>query len=151
MRRLLCGVLVAAASMVFAPSAMAALGLQSFEVSATNPTTEPSQIGFPDVQAGSHPDLTTSFVLSPEVPVAEGSLKDVRVELPPGFVGNPEATPRCTCLLYTSSLFGLTARGSTLIVPRGETSPSRGVGSGSPALSARNHSPPFAPGAKYRG
>jgi hypothetical protein len=96
MRRLLCGVLVAAASMVFAPSAMAALGLQSFEVSATNPTTEPSQIGFPDVQAGSHPDLTTSFVLSPEVPVAEGSLKDVRVELPPGFVGNPEATPRCT-------------------------------------------------------
>jgi hypothetical protein len=80
MRRLLCGVLVAAASMVFAPSAMAALGLQSFEVSATNPTTEPSQIGFPDVQAGSHPDLTTSFVLSPEVPVAEGSLKDVRVE-----------------------------------------------------------------------
>jgi len=96
MRRLLCGVLVAAASMVFAPSAMAALGLQSFEVSATNPTTEPSQIGFPDVQAGSHPDLTTSFVLSPEVPVAEGSLKDVRVELPAGFVGDPEATPRCT-------------------------------------------------------
>jgi hypothetical protein len=90
MRRLLCGVLVAAASMVFAPSAMAAFGLQSFEVSATN------QNGSPDVQAGSHPDLTTSFVLSPEVPVAKGSLKDARVELPPGFVGNPEATPRCT-------------------------------------------------------
>ena len=100
MRRLLCGVLVAAASLVFAPSAMAAFGLQSFEVSATN------QNGSPDVQAGSHPyELTTSFVLSPEVPVAEGSLKDVRVELPPGFVGDPEATPRCTSHEFSMKVF----------------------------------------------
>jgi hypothetical protein len=89
------------AILAFASPAMAAFGLQSFEVSATNPTTEPDQIGSPDVQAGSHPDLTTSFVLNPLVGsgfplVTEGSLKDVRVELPPGFVGNPEATPRCT-------------------------------------------------------
>jgi hypothetical protein len=102
MRRLLCVALVAAASMVFAPSAMAAFGLQSFEVSATN------QNGSPDVQAGSHPyELTTSFVLNrlieenSEKLVTEGSLKDVRVELPPGFVGNPQATPRCTYNEFT--------------------------------------------------
>ncbi len=89
------------AILAFASPAMAAFGLQSFEVSATNPTTEPNQIGSPDVQAGSHPDLTTSFVLSPEVPLAEGSLKDARVELPPGFVGDPEATPRCTAYEFT--------------------------------------------------
>jgi hypothetical protein len=104
MRRLLCGVLVAAASMVFAPSAMAAFGLQSFEVSATN------QNGSPDVQAGSHPyELTTSFVLNPLIKkggelFGEGSLKDVRVELPPGFVGNPEATPRCTAHEFINKL-----------------------------------------------
>jgi hypothetical protein len=97
MRRLLCGVLVAAASMVFAPSAIAAFGLQSFEVSATN------QDGSPDVQAGSHPyELTTSFLLNPPKEVSketfllEGTSKDVRVDLPPGFVGNPAATPKCT-------------------------------------------------------
>ena len=28
--------------------------------------------------------------------IAEGDLKDARVELPPGFVGNPNATRRCT-------------------------------------------------------
>ena len=56
----------------------------------------------------SHPyELTTSFILNPlveerpEVLVTEGSLKDVKVELPPGFVGNPEATPRCTYQEFT--------------------------------------------------
>ncbi len=60
------------------------------------------------MQAGSHPyALTTTFVLNePHSPcpasgdqvtcVAEGDLKDARLELPPGFVGDPNATPRCT-------------------------------------------------------
>jgi hypothetical protein len=96
MRRLLCGVLVLAASIVFAPSAMADFGLQSFEVSATN------QNGAPDLQAGSHPyQLTTNFVLNPPKEVAgklvvDGDLKDARVELPPGFVGDPNAMPKCS-------------------------------------------------------
>ncbi len=92
------------AMLVFVPSAMAAFGLQSFEVSATN------RDGSPDVQAGSHPyELTTSFVGSKlkengsGVLVKEGSLKDVRVELPPGFVGNPEATPKCTYQEFTQN------------------------------------------------
>jgi hypothetical protein len=97
MRRLLCGVFVLAASIVSAPSAMADFGLQSFEMSATN------QNGAPDLQAGSHPyQLTTKFILNPPKEVAagklvvDGDLKDARVELPPGFVGDPNAMPKCS-------------------------------------------------------
>jgi hypothetical protein len=52
--------------------------------------------------AGSHPyEVTTQFALQTKPslstgnPVPDGNLKDVRVELPPGVVGNPEATPKC--------------------------------------------------------
>jgi hypothetical protein len=101
MRRLLCGVLVVMASLVFVPSALAtvAFGLESVSISAINPN------GTPDVQAGSHPyAFTTSFTLNPSptgsnqiqtLEERQATLKDVRVELPPGFVGNPNATPLC--------------------------------------------------------
>lgn len=55
------------------------------------------------MQAGSHPyALTVGFTLSkPEgvgrnkfVP-AGGGIKDASLELPPGFVGDPNATPKC--------------------------------------------------------
>jgi hypothetical protein len=95
--------LLVALSLTFASSALAEkapFGLNRLEVSATN------ENGTPDVQAGSHPyELRTSFVLSkPELIekpgeddflAAGGGLKDVRFELPPGFVGDPDATPRC--------------------------------------------------------
>jgi hypothetical protein len=96
MRRLLCGVLVVTASMVFVPSALGSFGLQRFSEAATK------QNGTLDVQAGSHPyALTTTFSLTkPEVfentLIAQGNPKDVRVELPPGFVGDPNATPKCS-------------------------------------------------------
>ena len=73
-------------------------GLQTLEVSAINKN------GTPDIQAGSHPyELITSFTMNPaeEIPGTEifppagHSLRDVQFELPPGFVGNPDATPRC--------------------------------------------------------
>jgi hypothetical protein len=83
--------------MVFAPSAMAGFGLQRFSEAATN------QNRSLDVQAGSHPyALTTTFSLNePEVVDGEltppqGNPKDVRLELPPGFVGDPNATPKCS-------------------------------------------------------
>jgi hypothetical protein len=84
--------------LVFAVApAMAEFGVERFAISARN------QNGTPDVQAGSHPyALTTTFVLNQpslcngEVCVAEGDLKDVKVELPPGLVGDANATPRCT-------------------------------------------------------
>jgi len=83
---------------------MAEFGLERFGIGVQNGE---GQTGTPDVQAGSHPySLTTTFVLK-QPPctenkenkfqcVAEGNLKDVRAELPPGFVGDPTATPRCT-------------------------------------------------------
>ena len=96
MRRLLCGVLVITASLVFASSASASFGLERFSQAATN------RDGSPDVQAGSHPyALTTTFTMTKPSEVEgellpQGNLKDVRDELPPGFVGDPNATPKCS-------------------------------------------------------
>jgi hypothetical protein len=55
--------------------------------------------GSPATQAGSHPyELTTSFLLNNEFVTGEdptGVLRDLQVELPPGFVGNPDAAAKC--------------------------------------------------------
>ena len=76
-------------------------GLQSFEMSAVKAD------GSPDLQAGSDPyALTTSFLLNESEELTEtasprsflpagGGPRIVRVELPPGFVGNPNAVPKC--------------------------------------------------------
>jgi hypothetical protein len=99
------------AILVFAAPALAGeFGLTLAEMSATNRPTPAQEAndepGSPDIQAGSHPyELTTTFALNEqehilvgtteeEVP-SGGDLKDVRVQLPPGFVGNPNATPKC--------------------------------------------------------
>jgi hypothetical protein len=63
--------------------------------------------GAPDTQAGSHPlQLTTTFdlnqTLEPNksgktlVPHVPALLKDLAFHLPPGLLGNPTATPRCS-------------------------------------------------------
>ncbi len=109
-QRLLPFLLGLCVALVLAPAALAGgsgFGLRSVEISATErPTPEQEakhERGAPDVQAGSHPyALTTSFSLNesdeirPEtfVPFGEGP-RDGRVELPPGFVGNPNAVPKC--------------------------------------------------------
>jgi uncharacterized repeat protein (TIGR01451 family) len=78
-------------------------GLQRFSQSAVNSD------GSPATQAGSHPyAMTTSFAVNNvpatgqfagyTFPVAE--LKNVEVDLPVGFVGNPEATPKCPRALF---------------------------------------------------
>ncbi len=98
--RVLVGLIAGSMMFVFVPVAVAGLEVQNVSVSATN------QDGSPDVQAGSHPfQLTTFFTLSgPEIGsvlkepselLNQPNLKDVKLELPPGFVGNPEATPKC--------------------------------------------------------
>jgi hypothetical protein len=47
-------------------------------------------------QAGAHPDLTTAFTLSTVgFNTPAGNLKDVKVDLPPGLVGNTIGMPRC--------------------------------------------------------
>jgi len=60
-------------------------------------------------QAGGHPyELTTEVNLNTSYDswgdgVADASLKDVRVELPPGLIGAPAATPKCAQKLEEDS------------------------------------------------
>jgi hypothetical protein len=83
-----------------ATPAMAEFGVARFAFSARN------QDGTPDVQVGSHPySLNTTIVLSEPGPTT-GSLKDVKVELPPGLVGNPDATPKCTYQEFIRQVLG---------------------------------------------
>ncbi len=79
-------------------------GIKDFGVSFLN------EDGTPDTQAGSHPfQFVNTFEMnshfermesnadSPYVPYPDGVLRDVTVDLPPGFVGDPNATPKkCT-------------------------------------------------------
>jgi hypothetical protein len=91
-RKCFVALLMSCAALAFATTpAMAEFSLQKFAISARN------QDGTPDVQAGSHPySLNTTFVLSP----LSGDLKDVKLELPSGFVGDPNATPKCTYQVF---------------------------------------------------
>ena len=79
-------------------------GLQSFELSFVN------EDGTPDLQAGSHPyevrnniEFNSHFVHaeanadSMYLREPDGTLRDLTVDLPPGLVGDPNATPKmCT-------------------------------------------------------
>ncbi len=48
-------------------------------------------------QAGAHADVSTQFMLNTdELGNPIDQLKDVRAELPPGLVGNPQAAPMCS-------------------------------------------------------
>ena len=89
-RLALVGVAVAFGALVFGVvPAMAGLTVKRFAFSARN------QNGTPDVQAGSHPYALTSTLVLNEPGPTNGDVKDVTVELPPGLVGNPNATPKC--------------------------------------------------------
>jgi uncharacterized repeat protein (TIGR01451 family) len=74
----------------------ASFGVQRFDGSAIDIT------GSADTQAGSHPYAMTTTIYFNTVRGPDGNLapaapvKDVLVKLPPGLVGNPSATPKCT-------------------------------------------------------
>ena len=76
--------------------AQAQIQIESFGFSSTNAD------GSASVQAGGHPaDVTTSFkFVSHENEKGEllpdESARDLRVDLPPGLIGNPTAVPTCT-------------------------------------------------------
>jgi hypothetical protein len=104
-KRLLPVLLVSCVSLLFATPALASsgFGLEHFAIG-----EQSNEAGSPAIQAGEHPySLTTTFILN-QAPctvrkggaesscIPAGNLKDARVELPPGFVGDPNATPRCT-------------------------------------------------------
>jgi hypothetical protein len=85
--------LCAAAAFWMAPAAAhaAPLSITSFSSDVSTP------------QAGAHPDSTVSFSVSThpgvqngaDIDLPDGSIKDVNVDLPPGFIGNPQAVPQC--------------------------------------------------------
>jgi hypothetical protein len=68
--------------------------------------------GDPARQAGSHPySMTTTIdmntVVDPELGVIpDQEARDLVVELPPGFVGDPEAVPYCPTALFRTTLKG---------------------------------------------
>ncbi len=61
-----------------------------------------SQGGSPDTQAGSHPySLTVGLRLNTTInhagkPASDGSVKDIQIDTPAGFTGNPTAVLKCT-------------------------------------------------------
>jgi hypothetical protein len=60
--------------------------------------TAENKDGTIDTQAGSHPyDFTVHFDLKTDAEGHSegGEMRDVLVNLPPGFIGNPQAVPRC--------------------------------------------------------
>jgi hypothetical protein len=75
-----------------------AFGISAFSGSLTDPS------GSELTQAGAHADLTTTIhfnvvnAIRPEGPFekTEDNAKDIEVNLPPGVVGDPQATPMCT-------------------------------------------------------
>jgi len=75
---------------MLAAGASASFGVAAFSVNAHE------QDGSPDVQAGSHPfAVTTGFYFNEPWVYSRQDAKDTRIELPRGFVGNPDAVPRC--------------------------------------------------------
>jgi len=82
-------------SVASAAETFTTFGLESLSMRATN------NAGEPFVQAGGHPyelttevDLNVNYTSSGE-DVADAEPKDVRVQVPPGLIGSPAATPKC--------------------------------------------------------
>src|SRR5690349_7226988 len=81
---------------VAAPAAHADFGIQDFtaEVKKADDTTL-------ETQAGAHPFVgVTSFTFNSTASGPDGHVKDIRVDLPPGLISNPQATPRCTAAQF---------------------------------------------------
>ncbi len=92
-------------SLAFAAPAMADFGINEFDATFTN--QDPAFAGpiTTATQAGSHPFATTTTIelnsrFDPEYNggelVPDGAAKELIIHLPPGFVGDPEATPHCS-------------------------------------------------------
>src|SRR5919202_5086592 len=96
MRRLL----LALALLLVAPaSAEAAFQVTSF-------TVTPSGLA-----AGSHPDVGIALGFG-----GDAHVRDLKVSLPPGLVGNPNATPRCSAAKFRADACAATTRVGTTAV-----------------------------------
>jgi hypothetical protein len=92
MKRLTLALAIAASSALLSPSvAQADFGIDSFGTSATK------RDGTLELRAGAHPyEYEVSFAMNQDSEGADGQLGELIVDLPPGFVGNPLAIPRCS-------------------------------------------------------
>lgn len=85
-----------------ASPAKAAFDIQSFSAAFT------TAAGDPVTQAGSHPDLTVDFSLGTTPhpiwgAIPDESIKNVTVDLPVGFYGNPTALPTCDLEVFSGN------------------------------------------------
>jgi hypothetical protein len=133
-RFLLAAVLGLFGALLLSASAQADLALSpgaaGFDVTASEPD-DPSVVlggeapGGYDSLAGSHPyalRVGVGFELGPDapgepgVPYSDGDLRNLRLELPPGFVENPSVIDSCTAAQFSTprqSPFGPTASGES--------------------------------------
>ncbi len=90
------GLALLAATLILAP---AAFGINSFDVAATKLD------GSPATQAGSHPyalNLNVGFPEGAEPGYPAADLKDLRLELPEGLIGNPTVIGQCTLAQFST-------------------------------------------------
>ena len=103
--------------LALAPAAQAAFGINGFDVTTTKLD------GTPATQAGSHPyalNLDVGFQEGAEPGYPAADLKDLRLELPEGLIGNPTVIGQCTLAQFS------TPRSSPFEVSRsGESCPDR--------------------------
>jgi hypothetical protein len=92
------GLAVLLAVLLAAAPARAGFGIQSFSTEALN------RDGTLNLQAGTHPyEFQVSFSLNQTAEEPEGRLSAFVADLPPGFIGNPRAVPRCPAALFEGS------------------------------------------------
>ena len=61
--------------------------------------------GQPETRAGAHPDkLSIKFDLNTIEDKADGNVKDIAVDLPPGLTGNPNGLPACSRKVFDGGL-----------------------------------------------
>jgi hypothetical protein len=75
--------LVLSAILTVAPAGAAGFGIESVDTKLSDP------------RAGHHPDFTTTIVFPLIKTETEPRVEDIVANLPPGFYGNPNLTPRC--------------------------------------------------------
>lgn len=117
-----------------AATAEEGFGLKDLDITFTDPS------GAPDMRAGSHPfEFTTTFSTNTKqdpkigaVPI--DAIKDLQVEMPAGFVGDPRATPRCSAEEFAETEASLPACSDSTVV---------GVATVSIALSLKEGAEPY--------
>src|SRR3954449_9244773 len=85
--------LVVAVIAIWASPASAAFGVASFNAE----VRKSDKAGDLETQAGATPMFgITDFSFKTAGLTPDGNVKDIRVDLPPGLISNPQATPKCT-------------------------------------------------------